>query len=133
MSYYSNRLRERMEELNLSQADLSRLTGITKSAISQYLSGKCKPGIGKSNRIAEALGVSQSFLTGEKPEVVVISNKKNMSIDVAAELMGKSKQFIRLGLQRGEFSFGTAIKMSSKYTYYISPSKFYEYIGVDND
>lgn len=52
-----------------------------------------------------------------------------MKIAEAAELLGKSKQFIRIGLQRGVLPFGYAVKMSSKYTYHISRKKLYEYIG----
>lgn len=55
--------------------------------------------------------------------------KKNISIEEAAQAMGKSKQFVRVGLQRNLFDFGTAVKLSSKWTYYISPKRFYEYIG----
>lgn len=55
--------------------------------------------------------------------------KKCISIKQAAEMMGKSKQFVRIGLQRGLLPFGTAVKMSSKWTYYISPQKFFEYVG----
>ena len=54
---------------------------------------------------------------------------KNVSVKQAAEIMGKSQQFIRVGLQRGLLPFGIAVKMSSKWTYYISPKKFYEYVG----
>lgn len=49
--------------------------------------------------------------------------------DVAARL-GCSPQTVRLGLQRGEFPFGTAIKTSSKYTYVIYPAKLKEYIEI---
>lgn len=59
----------------------------------------------------------------------VKKTKKNLSVEEAAEMMGKSKQFIRIGLQRGLFPFGSAVKMSSKWTYYISPHRFYDYIG----
>ena len=55
---------------------------------------------------------------------------KSLSIKKAAEIMGMSQQFIRIGLQRGILPFGSAIKMSTKWTYYISPSRFYEYIGI---
>ncbi len=55
--------------------------------------------------------------------------KNNISIKEAAEKMGKSKEFVRIGLQRNLLPFGMAQKMSSRYTYYISPIKFYEYIG----
>lgn len=55
--------------------------------------------------------------------------EKSISIKKAAEIMGKSQQFVRVGLQRGLLPFGTAVKMSSMWTYYISPKKFYEYVG----
>lgn len=53
-----------------------------------------------------------------------------MKVSEAAKLLNKSPQFIRIGLQRGILPFGYAVKMSSKYTYHISESKLYEYIGI---
>ena len=53
----------------------------------------------------------------------------NMSIKEAAKYMGKSQQFIRIGLQRNHLPFGVAEKLSTKYTYYISPIQFFAYIG----
>lgn len=55
--------------------------------------------------------------------------EKNISIQKASEVMGKSPQFIRIGLQNDKLPFGTAVKMSSVWTYYISPKLFYEYVG----
>lgn len=55
--------------------------------------------------------------------------KRNISVKEAAKLMGKSEMFVRIGLQRGLLPIGTAVKMSSKYTYYISPKLLEEYIG----
>jgi hypothetical protein len=54
---------------------------------------------------------------------------QNISIKEAAEIMGKCQQFVRVGLQRGLLPFGTAVKLSSIWTYHISPKKFYEYVG----
>jgi len=55
---------------------------------------------------------------------------KNITVKKAAEIMGKSQQFVRIGLQRGILPFGTAIKMSSMWTYYISPKQFCDYVGI---
>ena len=55
-----------------------------------------------------------------------------ISVKDAARLMGKSEQFVRIGLQRGLLPIGQAIKMSSMYTYYISPKLFYEFTGKKN-
>lgn len=48
---------------------------------------------------------------------------KKITPDQAAAVMGCSSQFVRIGLQRGLLNIGDAVKMSSKWTYNISPSK----------
>lgn len=53
-----------------------------------------------------------------------------MSISETAKLMNVSEQFIRIGLQKGIFPWGYALKMSSKWTYFISSVKFTEYTGI---
>ncbi len=55
--------------------------------------------------------------------------KRNISVKEAAKLMGKSEMFVRIGLQRDILPIGNAVKLSSKYTYYISPKLLEEYIG----
>lgn len=56
----------------------------------------------------------------------------NVKICEVARLMGKSEQFVRIGLQRGLLPIGTAIKTGTKYSYYISPKLLEEYIGKVN-
>ena len=57
----------------------------------------------------------------------------SLSVREVAERMNKSQQFVRIGLQRGIFSFGYAVKMSSKLTYHISRKQFEEYVGELRD
>lgn len=59
------------------------------------------------------------------------TTKRVISVKEAAKIMGKSEQFVRIGLQRGLLPIGTAMKMgnSTMYTYYISPKLFEEYVG----
>ncbi len=52
-----------------------------------------------------------------------------MKVKEAAKLLGKSEQFVRIGLQRGILPFGYAVKMSTKWTYHISEAKIYDYLG----
>lgn len=52
-----------------------------------------------------------------------------MKVKDAAKLLGKGEQFIRIGLPRNILPFGCAVKMSSKWTYYISEPRLKEYIG----
>ena len=58
------RLSEAMSETSLKQADLVRLTGIDKSSISLYLSGKVTPKGDKLYKLALALGVTPEWLSG---------------------------------------------------------------------
>lgn len=55
---------------------------------------------------------------------------KTLTIAEVSKLMNKSAQFVRIGLQKGVFPFGYAVKTSSKWTYYISAMKFTECTGI---
>ena len=56
---FSERLVEAMKIRRMSAADLSRLTGIDKSAISRYRSGAYKP-----NQISQSLTILHFILHG---------------------------------------------------------------------
>jgi hypothetical protein len=60
----------------------------------------------------------------------ILTKEKNITVKKAAEMMGKSEQFIRIGLRNNRLPFGTAVKLSTHWTYHISPQLFYEYIGL---
>ena len=49
---------------NITQADLIKSTGITKSSISSYINGKYEPKHDNIYKIAKALNVSESWLMG---------------------------------------------------------------------
>lgn len=59
-----------------------------------------------------------------------MSELKNLSVREAALKMGKTPSFVRIALQQGRLPFGTAVKLSSKWTYYINPTQFNHYIGI---
>lgn len=54
-----------------------------------------------------------------------------MSVKECAELLGKSQQFVRIGLQEGILPFGYAVQMSSRWSYHISAARVYEYLGIE--
>lgn len=54
---------------------------------------------------------------------------QKITVKEAAEIMGVSQQFIRIGMQRNQLPIGTAVRLSSIWTYHISPKLFYEYVG----
>lgn len=51
----------------------------------------------------------------------------------AAAVMGCSVQFVRIGLQKGVLGIGDAVKMSSRWTYNISPAKLADRQGMTVD
>ena len=68
---FSEKLKNLMTELGLSQSKLSSLTGIGKSSISQYLSGKNEPSKGRKKEIARALGVQDDYFEQFEPAATV--------------------------------------------------------------
>lgn len=58
---------------------------------------------------------------------------KKITPDQAAYVMGCSAQFIRIGLQRGLLDIGDAVKMSTKWTYNISPARLAARQGMTLD
>ena len=60
----AQRLKKAMAIRNLRQTDLVEKTGIPKSALSQYISGKFLPKQNRLSTLAEALNVSETWLIG---------------------------------------------------------------------
>ena len=57
---------------------------------------------------------------------------------LAAAMMGKGPQFVRIGLLRGPLPFGVCDKSNEKarhgrHNYYISPKQFMDYTGFTED
>lgn len=52
-----------------------------------------------------------------------------ITVKEAADILNVSQQFVRHGLQDGTLPIGAAVKMSSKWTYYISSEKLEQYLN----
>ena len=52
-----------------------------------------------------------------------------IKVSEAAKLLGVSEQFVRIGMQRNLLPIGTCVKLSGKYTYYISKNRLESYIN----
>lgn len=133
MNNFSKRLKQAMDEQGINQTDLATKTGLGKSSISQYISGKNEPTAFRLKMLADALDVSPAWLKGDIDEPASeAGHTNNLPVETAARLMGVGKQMIREGLKNGTFPFGYAVLMpSGKFRYYISPKKFTEYTGVE--
>lgn len=130
---FDKNLQRVMVEKGVSPVELSRATGIGKSSISQYLSGKNVPSKERICVIADALGVgSEDLIKTAKPELTVDGRRKvyNLRVRIAAELLGVSDDFVYRGLRAGVFPWGYAVKMSSVWWYYINAKRFAEVEGI---
>ena len=61
---FINRLKSIMSERKITQSELSKRTGIRQSSISDWLNGRYEPKQDKIYLLAQALGVSPSWLLG---------------------------------------------------------------------
>jgi transcriptional regulator with XRE-family HTH domain len=126
---FASRLKQIMDERDVSQSELALKIGKGKSSVSQYLSGKNIPKMDVQEKIAEVLDCTVEFLNNDENAVVHIDSK-NVSVSEAARILGKSEQFVRVALQTGVAPFGFAVKNKSTYSYHISPKKLAEYVGA---
>ena len=67
------------------------------------------------------------FTSGRKVDLISRESGR-ISVSEAAKLLGVSQQFVRIGMQQGRLPIGTAVKMSSRWTYYICEEKLEDYM-----
>lgn len=128
---FAKRLRFVMEERQISQTELANAIGKGKSSISQYLSGKNIPKEKVQEKIAEALDCTVEYLNDETVEVRSSNGLLKIPISLAAMMLDKSDQFVRVALQSGTAPFGFASKTKTKWSYHISPKRLKEYVGEE--
>lgn len=68
MNLFSTRLKEILQLRNMSQAELSKQTGIAKSIINEYVSGRYVPKNPNLLKIAHCLNVNEYYLLGVNDE-----------------------------------------------------------------
>lgn len=74
MVSFRTRLAECLEARNITPAELSRLTNLSKATISMYLSGKIEPKQSSVYVMAKALNVTVEYLMGYElnPDAIII-------------------------------------------------------------
>lgn len=128
---FAQKLQNLMNELNLTQTNLSELTGIGRSSISQYLSGRNEPTKARKAAMARALGVQENYFSQFEPTAQIQEEEViNLPVPLVARLMKKSKEWVIQGLKDGVFPWGYAVKLKN-WSYYISSVKFTEYTGIE--
>ena len=71
---------------HMTPAELARASGLNKSTVSRYLSGKVEPKQSAVYAMAKALGVAPAWLFGED---VPITNNAQIIPDIVIEVNGK--------------------------------------------
>ena len=95
VSNIPKRLNEMMHKLNISQADLSRTTGITTAGISLYAQGKRIPRQDKISQICEPYNINPTWLMGYDVPMFISSVYADENTDfITACLCDKNLQFI---------------------------------------
>lgn len=68
LAILTDKIRKKMEDLKVNQAQLSKMAGITPGALSQILSKERTPSSGVLIKLAAALSVSVDYLVGRSEE-----------------------------------------------------------------
>ena len=127
----STRLKEIMSERNLRQVDLLELVKpfcqkynikINKSDISQYISGKVKPGQEKLSMLGMALDVNETWLMGydvpkerqyvseenlSKEEIILIANFNKLNLNGKTKLIEYSNDLVETPKYIEEYNITT--------------------------
>ena len=60
-----------------------------------------------------------------------LKEMKSIPVSIVADILGKTQQFVRIGLQQERLPIGSAVKMSSEWTYHISYELLKNYVGIE--
>lgn len=82
MKTISDRIKEGMILRDLKQSDLVEMTGISKGALSSYISGRYVPKQNNIFLISKALNVSESWLMGNDVPIERTSNIKRKGVTI---------------------------------------------------
>lgn len=134
---FNEKLKQAMQQLEISQAQVVGMTGIGKSSISQYLSGKNVPTESRQKDIAVSLGLEANYFEQDEHPVVKLAKKNSGVIseirtkDVGS-LMRMNHRTVEEGLKQGIFPWGYAIKTSDNHhRYFVNAQRFAEIEGVE--
>ena len=132
---FAENLKKVMDQKGITSAALARKSGFSKGAVSQWRNGIYTPSHENMLTLAEALQCSVEELAGNVKAAEPTpgkTNKVTLTVEEAAKLMHKRQTYVAQGLQEGRpgFEFGSAVKTSGKWSYFISVAKFTEITGI---
>lgn len=130
---FKDKLNDVLCSTGITQSQLHRLTGISKSAISQYCSGRNVPSDSRQRDIAEALGLEPEYFSTDdaSPDQAGNGRIARLTIRDVAKIMGLSRSAVANGLQDGVFPWGYALRgRGTGWVYWINAKRFAEIEGV---
>lgn len=86
---FKDRLRKAMAASGMKAADVCNKTGIPKSAMSYYLSGRSEPKADRLYLLCKALDVSEAWMLGYDVEMTKTQTQKNN--DIIADIVVKMR------------------------------------------
>lgn len=134
---FNEKLKQAMQQLGINQAQLVGMTGIGKSSISQYISGKNVPTEERQKNIAVSLGLDPNYFVQEESVAKLVTSTESsdsiprLDVQIAAKLLGMNHNTVRKGLQQGVFPWGYAVHTSeNRWSYFINAARFAEIEGI---
>lgn len=109
---------------DMTPAQLSELSGVSKANLNKYLTGKYKPAQDVLERIAGVFGCGIAELN--KSNVQLFDKKGKVTVAAAAKMLGETEQTIRIQMQQKIIDIGSVYKQnprSTHYTYRIDADK----------
>lgn len=83
------RIKQALSNAGMKQVELSKLTGIDKGSISNYLAGRYEPKADAINKMAKALNVNEMWLWGYDVQMERETSQKSNSPDKLALTEGE--------------------------------------------
>lgn len=134
---FNEKLKQAMQQLGINQAQLVGMTGIGKSSISQYISGKNVPTEERQRNIAVSLGLDPNYFEQEESVAKLVTSTESsdsiprLDVQIAAKLLGMNHNTARKGLQQGVFPWSYAVHTSeNRWSYFINAARFAEIEGI---
>lgn len=128
---FADKLREEMNKKSLTITELSLLSGVSKSNISQYLSEKNIPRSDIKKKLEDVLACTFDEIKVNGDQSLFIFSTNTITVRKAARIMHISEQTLREQLIKREIPIGYAYQGegANKRGFYISPKLFYEFTG----
>jgi len=127
---FAERMQAAMDEKQMTQKGLSKLTGINQGSISLYLHGTSKPKQDTLERLEEVLGPLEDPEEKEPESGNQDDGRGSNAVFLVADAMGTSPDVIRAGIQQGVFPWAYGVKRQKRWVYIINLAKFESVEGI---